>query len=202
MNLFETMRLENGEIPRLQYHINRIQQSCGRLGYAFSKENWLHLVKKIIKNHQQGTFRLKIEIDKTGDMNYVIKPLSQKSLFTAKFQQVQTHYNERYIINKTTERQHLTHDHETDLILLYDEKGKILEFDIGNIMIEEDGTYYTPSYDNDFLLGCMRQSLIDEEKLSIKNYTKTELSEKLNNQQVRIYLLNSLREVADVSIYL
>ena len=102
------------------------------------------------KNHQQGTFRLKIEIDKTGDMNYVIKPLSQKSLFTAKFQQVQTHYNERYIINKTTERQHLAHNHETDLILLYDEKGKILEFDIGNIMIEEEGTYYTPSYDNDF----------------------------------------------------
>ncbi len=32
-------------------------------------------------------------------------------------------------------------------------KGKILEFDIGNIMIEEEGTYYTPSYDNDFLLG-------------------------------------------------
>ena len=47
MNLFETMRLENGEIPRLQYHINRIQQSCGRLGYAFSKENWLHLVKRL-----------------------------------------------------------------------------------------------------------------------------------------------------------
>ena len=70
-------------------------------------------------------------------MNYVIKPLSQKSLFTAKFQQVQTHYNERYIINKTTERRHLAHNHETDLILLYDEKGKILEFDIGNIMIEK-----------------------------------------------------------------
>ena len=35
-------------------------------------------------------------------------------------------------------------------------------------MIEEEGTYYTPSYDNDFLLGCMRQSLIDEGKLSIK----------------------------------
>ena len=42
-------------------------------------------------------------------------------------------------------------------------------------MIEEEGTY-TPSYDNDFLLGCMRQSLIDEGKLSIKNYTKTELT--------------------------
>ena len=48
----------------------------------------------------------------------------------------------------------------------------------------------------------MRQSLIDEGKLSIKNYTKTELGEKLTNQEVRIYLLNSLREVADVSIYL
>ena len=47
-------------------------------------------------------------------------------------------------------------------------------------MIEEEGTYYTPSYDNDFLLGCMRQSLIDEGKLSIKNYTKTELQREIN----------------------
>ena len=47
----------------------------------------------------------------------------------------------------------------------------------------------------------MRQSLIDEGKLSIKNYTKTELSEKLTNQQVRIYLLNSLRLPMCLFIY-
>lgn len=37
------------------------------------------------KNHQQGTFRLKIEIDKTGDMNYVIKPLSQSRCLRLNF---------------------------------------------------------------------------------------------------------------------
>ena len=44
-------------------------------------------------------------------------------------------------MNKTSERHYLEHNHETDLILLYDETGKILEFDIGNIMIGEGMTY-------------------------------------------------------------
>lgn len=87
-------------------------------------------------------------------------------------------------------------------MLLYNNEGKILEFDIGNIMIEEQGHYYTPSYQNDFLLGCMRESLIKQGKLEIKDYSKDELISKLKKGDIRVYLLNSLREVADVAIYL
>ena len=72
------------------------------------------------KNHQQGTFRLKIEIDKTGDMNYVIKPLSQKSsLNLKKFKRIITN---DISLTKPQNAKDLAHNHETDLILLYDEK--------------------------------------------------------------------------------
>ncbi|MDY4022630.1 aminotransferase class IV [Staphylococcus borealis] len=202
MKLFETMRLDNGKIPRLQYHMTRVQQSCERLGYSFSKEVWMQRVNEGISHHPNGIYRLKIEIDKSGQIDHMIKPLPAKTLFTAKFKQAQSNCNDQYVINKTSQRQHLAHNHETDLVLLYDETGKILEFDIGNVMIEEAGVCYTPSYDHDFLLGCMRQSLLDQSKLVIKDYTKSELIDKIQKQQIRIYLLNSLREVADVSIYL
>lgn len=48
----------------------------------------------------------------------------------------------------------------------------------------------------------MRQSLIDEGCLQEKNYYVDELIEKLNTNKVEVFLLNSLREVADVTIYL
>ena len=61
-----------------------------------------------------------------------------KPYFTAKLQSIDNATETSLLINKTSQRQHLTHNHTTDLILLYNEY-KILEFDIGNIMIEEQG---------------------------------------------------------------
>ncbi|GGG89589.1 aminodeoxychorismate lyase [Staphylococcus pragensis] len=202
MKLFETMRLDNGEIRRFQYHTARLKQACARLGFSFSEWEWEQYTEKIRLRNAKGLFRLKIEIDKEGQLSHIIKPLMTKNKFTAEFKESNATCAKAYVINKTTMRQHLEHSHRTDLVLLYSETGKILEFDIGNIMIEEDGHYYTPSYEEDFLLGCMRQSLIDEHKLFIKNYNKDELIEKLRANKVRIYLLNSLREVAEVSIYI
>ena len=49
---------------------------------------------------------------------------------------------------------------------------------------------------------CMRESLLENHKLKLKDYTKDELMIKLENEEVEVYLLNSLREVARVSIYI
>ena len=69
-------------------------------------------------------------------------------------------------------------------------------------MFKENDHYFTPHYNEDFLLGCMRQSLIDEDCLQERDYYVDELIEKLKTKKVEVFLLNSLREVADVTIYL
>lgn len=48
----------------------------------------------------------------------------------------------------------------------------------------------------------MRESLLENHKLKLKDYIKDELMIKLENEEVEVYLLNSLREVARVSIYI
>lgn len=131
-----------------------------------------------------------------------MSPLPEKSSFTAKFQVLPKTVNPTFINNKTTERKHLAHNHETDLILLTSEDGKVLEFDIGNIVIEEEGKWYTPSYKDDFLKGCMRDYLIDSDKLVEKDFNKNELIYKYHNNEIRLFLINSLREVADVHLCL
>ncbi|RIL70528.1 aminodeoxychorismate lyase [Staphylococcus devriesei] len=202
MVLFETMRLDHGVIPRFEYHTNRLQCSSQRLGYSFSKEQWIQYVEQIKHQYSDEVYRLKVMLDENGNFTHVIKLLTEKTSFTAKLKLMNTTSPQSFIINKTSARQHLEHSHVTDLVLLYNNEGKILEFDIGNIMIEEQGHYYTPSYQNDFLLGCMRESLIKQGKLEIKDYSKDELISKLKKGDIRVYLLNSLREVADVVIYL
>ena len=202
MKLFETMQLNHGHIPRLNYHTRRLCHSCSQLGFQFSENAWYSYIENLKQNYNDHLYRLKIEIDKDGQFTHVIQPLSSKDNFTARFKKSNSDYPQKFIINKTTERAYLTHNHETDLILLYDDSGKILEFDIGNIMIKENGNYYTPRYNKDFLRGCMRESLLENHKLKVKDYTKDELMIKLENEEVEVYLLNSLREVAQVSIYI
>lgn len=202
MQLFETMRLENGDIPRLDYHFKRIQKSSADLKFNLNTQKWHELIQLIRETYPKGEYRLKVTLERDGHLDYIVAPLPEKTLFTARLVQRTHHVNQKYLVNKTSERHYLEHNHETDLILLYDETGKILEFDIGNIMIGEGNDLYTPTYHQDFLLGCMRQSLLDQGRMIEKDIYVDDLKKKLQANQINLYLINSLREVADVKIYI
>ena len=202
MKLFETMKLDNGHIPRLDYHFKRISKSSERLEFIFNHQLWHQCIQTILVNYSKGKYRLKITLNKDGRISYDIQSLPYKTIFTARLVEQNSEIDNKYVTNKTTERAYLDHNHVTDLILFYDVKGKILEFDIGNVVIQEDEELYTPSYNEDFLLGCMRQSLIDQDKLEEKDIYIDAFKEKVESNQISVYLINSLREVADVKIYI
>lgn len=202
MYLFETMKLKKGQISRLTYHEDRIQRSSKMINIPFDQSKWDNLIQTIQYQYNQGIYRLKVMLEENGKLEYVVAPLSSKSQFTATI--VPEHNDSSHLtkINKTSNRNHVTYRLDTDLALIYDKNGKILEFDIGNIMIKENGNYYTPQYNEDFLLGCMRQYLIDHGKLKEKNYYIDDFIKKVKGNEIEVFLLNSLREVADVTIYL
>ncbi|MDW8564231.1 MULTISPECIES: aminotransferase class IV [Staphylococcus] len=202
MQLFETMRLESGLFSRLSYHKNRMKNASEELGFLFDESAWSELIDSISEQYATGIYRLKILLNKDGTMEYVAASLPEKSTFTAKLLPLTSDVNKQVVINKTTQRAHLEHNHQTDIVLLYNEKGKVLEFDIGNVMIKENGHYYTPLYNEDFLRGCMRQELLDKGELLEKDFEVHELKDKISNNKVQIFLINSLREVAEVEIYL
>ena len=202
MYLFETMKLENGHIARLTFHKQRMSQSSNKLNIAFNELDWDRLIQSIQAEYSEGSYRLKVMLQEEGNFDYLVAPLTSKSHFTASL--VREHANTSHLmkINKTSNREHVSYDLNTDLALIFDENGKILEFNIGNVMFKENDHYFTPHYNEDFLLGCMRQSLIDEDCMQERDYYVDELIEKLKTKKVEVFLLNSLREVADVTIYL
>lgn len=202
MYIFETMRLDEGFIPRLKYHEARIRQSAKQLDYQYNQETFERYLQNIRLKHPKGIFRLKVMLDKEGVLSHQVAELPDKQHFSARAQAIDTHYPKWQYINKTSNRKHVEHNHETDVVLYYDHKGKVLEFDIGNILIKEDYHYYTPIWNEDFLKGCMRQQLLDEGQIEEKSYQIDELKEKLKAEQIQIFLINSLREVADIDLKL
>ncbi|RIP35951.1 aminodeoxychorismate lyase [Staphylococcus gallinarum] len=202
MQLFETMKLENGTVNRLNYHIKRMRTACEKLGIKFQQRAFEAIIKDVSATHMRGAFRLKILIDEEGKLDYVVVDLPTKNYFTARLVQLKWPDNKEQIIYKTTKRDHLAHDYSTDLILLHDASGKLLEFDIGNVMIKEQHQFFTPKYNGDFLKGCMREALIDEGKLIERDYTVDSFKDKLKRGEIEIFLINSLREVAEVKFYL
>lgn len=202
MYLFETMRVDEGEIPRKVYHTSRITRSAERLGYMFDDKKWANYLEEICEQHIRGVWRLKVMLERDGSLSHQIVELPHKSSFSAHFELIDHQFPEWQYTNKTSERAHVTHSHATDVVLYYDGGGKVLEFDIGNVIVEEEGEWYTPPFENDFLKGCMRQALLDKGQLQVRSYQVDELKEKLRSGQARIFLINSLREVADIQINL
>lgn len=202
MNLFETMRLTEGEIPRQAYHKARILNSAKQLSIPLTEVQWEAYLDEIKRQYPKGTYRLKVMADESGELTYQCVDLPDKKAFTAQAQLMCMDYPKWQYINKTSHREHVSHLHETDVVLYYNSQGKVLEFDIGNVLIKEQGQYYTPSYDHDFLKGCMRAQLLDEGKAVVRDYTIDELREKLEAHEAELFLINSLREVAEIQINL
>ncbi|CDR26262.1 aminotransferase class IV [Staphylococcus schweitzeri] len=202
MQLFETMKIKNGQIPRVKYHTMRLKLSAQKLNFQFGEQEWHKIINEMTSKYRIGEYRLKVTLNAQGDFETIVSELPKKNAFTAKIQTLPNSVEPIFLNNKTTERKHLDHQHETDLILLTSPNGKVLEFDIGNIVIEENGKWYTPKYDGDFLKGCMRTYLIEQNKLTEKDFDKNELIVKYRNDEIRLFLINSLREVAVVHLCL
>lgn len=78
MHLFETMKLDRGFIPRLEYHYQRISTSSEHLGFQFDHLLWKQFIHNIKTLHSKGVYRLKVTLNKEGELNYELFPIPDK----------------------------------------------------------------------------------------------------------------------------
>ncbi|PXA55538.1 aminotransferase class IV, partial [Staphylococcus pseudintermedius] len=84
--------------------------------------------------------------------------------------------------------------HTKKSVLFYDETtNKVIEFDIGNVVLTVNGIHYTPIFDHDFFQGCMRRDLLAEARIKEKYLTTVMVKEALQHGG-QLWMINSLRE--------
>lgn len=154
--LIETIRLENGKLENLEYHLRRMR--------TFSERDLAGNFPK------QGLFKYRIlyesQIIATTIEPYTIRPVRTLKL---------VENNSIVYDRKYENRQELTSmiDPNYDDILIV-KNGSVTDSSYANVIFLKNGTWYTP--ETYLLNGTMRQFLIDTKKISEARITVDDLS--------------------------
>ncbi|CAM4257679.1 aminodeoxychorismate synthase component I [Lacicoccus alkaliphilus] len=192
--LIESMRLEDGMVRRLDRHAARMAASADHFNFKPSDLRAAVLQHVEFYGLKHGIYKLRATQDEHGEVAISHSPIEDEEAAGALLHRKPMYGVPEFIENKTTVRYHYKiPNNDFKIILYYNEDQQLTEFNIGNLVIMEDGDYFTPSAGAGILNGVMRQSLIDERKITEKDYMLDDFIEKHESGRITVYLINSVR---------
>jgi para-aminobenzoate synthetase/4-amino-4-deoxychorismate lyase len=216
-SLFETLlwTKEDGYFL-LDKHIARLKDSAEYFDFEFLEEKIISYLENISKNlfaedgEKSGQVnapsaalggrdyvRVKIILDKNGNLTSEAKDFDlQEKVFKVCLANQPVNSNNLFLFHKTTHREVYEKSMQTgfDDVLLFNEKDELTEFTIGNLVVEQNGEFFTPSIACGLLAGTFREHLLKAGEIKERVIYKHEL-----NQFEKIYLINSLRKWVEVN---
>lgn len=192
--LIESMRLEDGVVARIGHHAARLRSSAEN--FKFKPADFIGEVRHYVESRglMHGLYKLRVTQDRHGNLEISHSSISDEETSRALLHQEPLSGAPEFIENKTTVRYHYTiPDDDFKIVLYYNEKRQLTEFNIGNLVIQEDGEYFTPSENTGILNGVMRRTLLDEGNIIEKDYTVDDFIEKYEAGGISIHLINSVR---------
>ncbi|QQK76129.1 aminodeoxychorismate synthase component I [Salicibibacter cibarius] len=200
-SLLESLRLEDGHYPFLARHCQRMQTSADVFHWSFSVEKMRDVLLSFAREHPNGAYKVRLlyhpergfsiegaEIQ--GMSEPVVVELAPAAIAT----------NDPFSFHKTTARDVFNALHSRASgnafdILLYNDNDELLEFTIGNLVLDIDGAYVTPPVSFGLLPGVYRQYLFEQGVVKEQMLSIADL-EKAN----RVWLINSVRGWVEVSL--
>lgn len=162
-DLIETMRAEEGHIPLIEHHLDRLAQSAHYFGYPFDEDA---LLKKL-KDIGSGIRRVRVLLDKKGDFEVQSSPLSEMPPIERVLVYPEPIPSGVFFRHKTTQREFYdkalvwAREHGADEAILIDESGEIVEGCLSNVWIRDKGELLTPSLTTTGLQGVMRHEILE-----------------------------------------
>lgn len=200
--LIETMRLTDGVVARLNYHEQRLTDSAAHFNYAMI--DFKKILNEYIKAQElhTGIYKLRLTLAPNGAVSLSHAALEpENKAMTATLSDGPIRGPRDFIVYKTTVRhQYDSKRNDSDVVLYYNDNLDITEFNIGNIVIKEQGIYYTPETSAGLLNGVMRQSLIENKEITEKNISKDELIHKYEQGRIDLFMINSAREWVRITL--
>ncbi|MCJ1907634.1 aminodeoxychorismate synthase component I [Planococcus ruber] len=191
--LLESLRLEDGKYPLIDYHMERVKNSAAYFYFPGNERKLRKQLKECAKAHPKGVYKVRLLLSKTGEIAVEaqkITPIKEPVLCQLALEPVNS--QNPFLFHKTTHRE-IYEQHESEVegvftVLLWNEQGQLTEFAIGNLVVEMNGRLYTPPVENGLLVGTYRQFLLDTGKIEEKEIHKNDLAE-----CDAIWFINSVR---------
>ena len=199
--LFETLLLENGELMRLEAHLERLRESARFFGSKYEES----AIRKTIQQATPTTkerrrIRLTLNRDGTAEVQVHALPVLPAQLkFVIAMER--TASTDPLLRHKTTARK--LYDNTLARLktrpavfdgLFFNEKGELTEGARSNVFLVKDGAWFTPPVESGLLNGVMRKEVLNTHKVQEQKLYREDL---INADEV--YLSNSLRGLVRVS---
>ncbi len=209
-SLLETMLWtpEEGFFLRKK-HIARLLDSAEYFGFSSSRRGGVPppLSTEILETHLNKVSskftspqRVRLLIDKFGEIQIEHTPFESidKSL-RVHLANKPINSNDVFLFHKTTHRAIYENAKKNfpnfDDILLFNERGELTEFTIGNLVVKMEGKFYTPPISCGLLAGTFREYLIETGQV-VERIIRVDEIEKCE----KIFFVNSVRKWQRVEI--
>lgn len=192
--LFETLRLQDGVAVRREAHRARLIASADFLGLRHDPAALAAALDDCIAHHATGLWRVRLTLDRDGQVACVAEPFSDAPdrLWHLDFAPTPVASDDRRLFHKTTDRRlyagALAARPGLDDVLLWNEAGHVTESTIANLVVELDGTRWTPPQADGLLAGVLRAHLLASGEIHERSLTQDDV-----RRADRIWLINSLR---------
>ncbi|MCU0376893.1 MAG: aminotransferase class IV [Bacteroidales bacterium] len=191
MRFIESIRMTGGVPQNAGYHLRRVARSVtdhysSTVAYRVA-EDFLKLIQYIEKEYASDsitTRKLRV-IYGSGIEEWTADEYVTKKISTLKFVHDDSiTYRYKYADRSSIEKLFSQRGDCDDIIIC--RNGLVTDSSYSNIIVSDATGFYTPS--SSLLEGCMRQQLLDEKRITVKQISVNDL----NNYRY-IYLVNALR---------
>lgn len=199
--LLESLLLERGEYFLLEEHLNRLEKSARYFGFTYE-------MKKVIKSlhdfgvaHNNDSWKVRLLVAKNGEPMIEGLPITQQDTpLKVSLANEAVDHTDLFLYHKTTNRKiyekfQKQKPLEAFDVLLWNQKGELTEFTNGNLVLEIDGSLWTPPVKSGLLAGTYRESLIQTGEIHEKILTQSDLK-----RATKVWFINSVRRWKEVHI--
>jgi para-aminobenzoate synthetase/4-amino-4-deoxychorismate lyase len=198
--LLESLLLKDGELFLRKEHLTRLKQAANYFGFPLKEEEVNSTLLHFAEQHHSGEYKVRLLLDKRGETQIEAQSLQlPKEPLKVTLADEPLNKDNPFLYHKTTNRAiydqfRKKFPHVFD-VLLFNEDGELTEFMNGNVVLEIDGIFWTPSIHSGLLAGTYRESLIKEGKIHEKVLTVSDLK-----KCSKIWFINSVRKWLEVEL--
>lgn len=191
--LFETLRLEQGCLQRLDRHLARIAGSAGLFGWPFDRARAAERLHAAAIAHPEGVWRLRLTSRRDGSSDVDVQPfVDERGPWRVRLAPQPVDVRSPLLFNKTTDRQvyeaaRRAHP-DADDVLLWNARRELTETTVGNLVVELGGRRVTPPIGCGLLPGVMREALLADGSVEERVVRVDDLA-----GATGLWLVNSLR---------
>jgi len=201
--LLETLLLKEGELQRLDAHLNRLKASARFFGFDYSEPAIRAALHNTQKRGLADPHRVRLVLEKDGNIDVQVQALVDlpKPLFSV-IAPERMDAGDPLLRHKTTARllfdsalQRLKGNPSCFDALFFNEREELTEGARSNVFLLKNGAWFTPPVESGLLDGIMRQEILRTRPVRVQKLYRDDLL-----TADAVYLSNALRGLVRVSL--